>query len=384
MELLTELTIILLFSFILKIIFNRFNWPIIIGQLLLGIILGPALLNWIKPSNMLSDLSEIGVILLMFLAGLDTDLNLLKKNATASSLVAVFGVLLPMITIYPLGLAFDFSSTHSIFLAVIFAATSVSITVEVLRELNYLQTHAGVVIMGAAVIDDFIAIALLSVVDAGHNGGSMPLWQMIIAWIIFGLVLWLVGHFLIKYLDFFVSKIQLPYKEPIVALLLAFLAALTANYVQLDAVLGAFLMGVILGQTKIKQTIDVNISSLANLIFIPVFFLSIGLPVTFKYFNRDFGLVIALSLVAIFTKYFGAVIGARLSKINKADARIIGSGMISRGEMALIIAQLGYQQHLIAPINYTAIILAIVISTIAAPVCIKLAINAKEKQKNRV
>ena len=176
MEFIGELILILFVTTLMGQLFARFNWPAVIGQLLSGIVLGPALLNWLKPSDTMTLFSDIGVILLMFLAGMESDLDLLKKYFKVSFTVATVGVILPILFIGGFSLIYGMKFLEALFIGIVFAATSVSISVEVLKDSNQLQTRAGIAILGAAVVDDILAVIVLSLFTTfSHEGGSQGL-----------------------------------------------------------------------------------------------------------------------------------------------------------------------------------------------------------------
>lgn len=174
MHFLGQLILILLTTVLLGQLFARFNMPAVIGQLLSGILLGPAILNWVKPNDIISLFSEFGVILLMFLAGLESDLNLLKKYFKLSFTVATVGVILPVVFMGLASMAFGMKFLEALFIGIVFAATSVSISVVVLQEANQLHTRAGSAILGAAVVDDILAVVVLSLFTTfSHEGLSL-------------------------------------------------------------------------------------------------------------------------------------------------------------------------------------------------------------------
>ncbi|WP_333588972.1 cation:proton antiporter, partial [Lactobacillus acetotolerans] len=173
MYFLGELILILLTTVLLGQLFARFNMPAVVGELLSGIVLGPALLNWVKPNDIISLFSQFGVILLMFLAGLESDLDLLKKYFKLSFTVAGIGVILPVVFMGLASYAFGMKPLEAIFIGIVFAATSVSISVVVLKEAHQLQTRAGTAILGAAVVDDILAVIVLSLFTTfSHEGGK--------------------------------------------------------------------------------------------------------------------------------------------------------------------------------------------------------------------
>lgn len=354
---------------------SRIGIPAVIGQLLVGIILGPAILNWVKPTEFIHIFSEMGVIILMFIAGIESDLQLLKKYLKPSFLVAILGVIVPVAMTYAVSLLFNLGIKESLFISVIFAATSVSISVAVLKELNVLNGKAGATILGAAVVDDILAVIILSVMvslmgDGVESSGS----NLLITFteqILFFIAIYFVVKFLAPYMAKIGEKLFIPVGPTIMAMILCFGMAYLADLIGLSSVVGAFFAGIAISQTRVLEEVDHSIEPIGYAIFIPVFFVSIGLNMTLSGIENDFWFIVVLTLVAIISKLFGAGLGAHLSHFTFAESYMVGAGMVSRGEMALIIAQIGYQSKLISPDYYSAIISAIILTTLLAPFLLK-------------
>lgn len=244
MHFLGELILILLTTVLLGQLFARFNMPAVIGQLLSGILLGPAILNWIHPNEIISLFSEFGVILLMFLAGLESDLDLLKKYFKLSFTVASVGVILPVIFMGLASYFFGMRPLEALFIGIVFAATSVSISVVVLQEANQLHTRAGTAILGAAVVDDILAVVVLSLFTTfSHEGGKSGLtnnfFLNILIEIVYFVVVWIIFKFIAPYFMKVSEKISVDYSVVIGSLVLALTMAWAADFVGLSAVVGA-------------------------------------------------------------------------------------------------------------------------------------------------
>ncbi|BAP86264.1 Na(+)/H(+) antiporter [Paucilactobacillus hokkaidonensis JCM 18461] len=378
-----ELCLILIATTIAGHYSARIGLPAVVGQLLVGILVGPAIFDWIKGDEFTSLFSEIGVIILMFSAGMESDLNLLKKYLKPSILVALLGVILPVITIYGLSLAFHLHQTESIFIGVIFAATSVSISVAVLKELDVLHGKAGATILGAAVVDDVLAVVILSVMvsligTGASTGGSSNLLLSFTSQIIFFIAIYFVVKFIAPILARLGKHLFIPGGPTIVAVILCLGMALIADAIDLSSVVGAFFAGIAISQTSVKHEVEQNIEPIGYAMFIPVFFVSIGLSMSFDGFMDDFLFIVLLTILATITKLLGAGLGAKLSNFSMKDSYIVGAGMVSRGEMALIIAQIGYRAELLSSEYYSAIITAIILTTLIAPLLLKHAYSLKE------
>ena len=378
MKFITPLALMLFLTLIVSHLFNRLNLPAVVGQLILGVILGKGVLDIVKPTAEVELFADIGVILLMFLAGLESDLKLLRKHLLPSINVAICGVILPVALTLGTALIFGINVKESIFMSVVFAATSVSISVEVLKSLNYLSSTSGTVILGAAVADDILAITILSVMS-GTLTGSFSLNKLLMLlglWIFFGVLIVVFHKWVIPELMKLSEYVDATHAPTIFALVICFIMAFIADKVQLDSVLGAFVAGIAVSNSKdYNEKINQNIELIGYSVFIPIFFISIGLNLEFSSFIHDFWLIALFTITGILGKLFGAGFGARLSGFDMKDSYVIGSGMISRGEMALIVAQVGYGVHLLSDEYYSTVIISVILITIIAPFFLKHSIS---------
>ncbi|MCI1606819.1 MAG: cation:proton antiporter, partial [Levilactobacillus sp.] len=374
MELLKDLTLILLATTIVGHYCTRIGIPAVIGQLLVGVLVGPALLGWVTLTHSLESFAEIGVIILMFIAGLESDLQLLKRYLKPSVLVALMGVLIPVIGTYAVGLFYHLGTTESLFISVIFAATSVSISVEVLKEMNALNSQEGTTILGAAVVDDVLAVVILSVLvsttgtavgDSAAQSSSLLLTT--IEQVIYFAAIYFVVRWLAPYMAKIGERLLIPMGPTLMAIILCFGMAYVAELVGLSDVVGAFFAGIAISQTTARSTVDRHIEPVGYALFIPVFFVSIGLNMDFNGLGKQLGFIVVLTIVAVLTKLVGAGSGAKLAGFSWGSSTAVGAGMVSRGEMALIIAQIGYQAKLMSPVRYSAIVAAIIVATLLAP-----------------
>ena len=381
MQFLSSLSLILLTTLILGQVSLRLKLPLVVGQLLAGIIMGPTVCNWVQPSHWLQLFSDIGVILLMFLAGLESKIDLLKKYLKPSMVVAVSGILLPIAVGYLIGLMFEFTKFESLFLGIVFAATSVSISAEVLQEMDSLTSREGTTILGAAVVDDILAVLLVSMISNLNIKGTAIsmmhlgiLLRALVLLLAYFVLLFIAGRWLIPRLLRLSSKWQGAVPTTTMALIICWLLAYLADYFGLSAVIGAFFAGLSMSLTPFKKIINQSITQIGYAVFIPVFLASIGLRLTLTGILQDFTLFLILTIGGIVSKLLGAGLGARLSGFNRHSALAIGAGMISRGEMALVVAQMGLQNHLLSAARYSAVIGAIIMTTVLAPFFLKAAL----------
>ncbi|MFD1125589.1 cation:proton antiporter [Lentilactobacillus raoultii] len=369
-----QIALILIATLLAGAVSQRLAMPAVIGQLVVGVLLGPGVFNVLQNTELMQAGAEIGVIILMFIAGIESDLDLLKRYFKPAMSVAMVGVIFPMVVFYGYGQMMGQSFERAIFWGVIFAATSVSISVEVLREYKSLNTKEGATILGAAVVDDIIAVILLSIFVSSFGVGEAQQMNLILATLL--QLLYFVGVVvLVKWVAPLILKLakRLPVRGavPIVSLFLCLSMAWLADVIGLSAVVGAFFAGVAVSQTNFQEEVSDSVSSVGYTFFIPIFFVSIGLDMTFGGLIDNLWLVVVMTLLAIITKLFGGAFGAMLAKISWPSALAIGSGMVSRGEMALIIAQIGLTANLIAKNLYSEMIIVIVLSTIIAPLLLK-------------
>ena len=381
MRFLGMLSVILLATLIGGQFSARLKLPAVVGELLAGIIVGPAVLNLVQPTEIIKVFSDIGVIFLMFLAGLDSDLKTLNKLLRPSVLVAGFGMIVPIIIAYVTGIIFAFSQAESLFLGLTFSATSVSISVAVLQEMGRLQGKEGMTILGAAVADDLLSILLLSIVS-GLTGVSEPgsnkgkdLILSLLTKAAFLILLVFVSVYVIPRLINLSQRLTLPVPETLVAMIIVVLASWGAEKVGLSNVIGAFFAGLALNRTSAQKTLKKNFTVIGYSSFIPIFFVSIGLNMSIKGILNDFILFFVLVIGSVFSKLVGAGLGAKIAGFSNSSALLVGTGMVSRGEMALVVAQMGLTNHLLAPAAYSTVIGAIIMTTVVSPFLLKWSIS---------
>lgn len=381
-ESMATLAIILISTLLAGHMSKRIGMPAVIGQLLVGIILGPALFGVLHENSFIHTFSEIGVVLLMFIAGLESNLTLLKKYFKPSLVVAVLGVIVPVISMYGMSLAFGISQLESLFIGVIFAATSVSISVEVLRELNVLESKEGTIILGAAVVDDLLAVTILSVLTslfgaqlAAASSPHMSLGLSLLLQALFMVAVYFSVKWIVPFVMHLSRRLLVPYASAITSLIICFGFVWFAEAVELSAVVGAFFAGIAISQTPYKEEINRHIEPIGYTVFIPVFFVSIGLSMNLASLNQHILFITILTVLAVFSKLIGSGLGARWMNNSPQGAYTIGAAMISRGEMALIIAQIGYNAKLLSELYYSEIIFVIIITTVLAPLILKHAVK---------
>ena len=368
-----QLTLILVASLVATLIARRIRIPAVVGQILIGIVLAPAALGWLQGGHTIEVLSEIGVILLMFLAGLESDLGVLKKNFKPALLVALAGVLVPLLVFWGVTTMMGYAFSTAIFYGIVFAATSVSITVEVLQEYGKLSTKAGSIILGAAVVDDILAVLALSIFTSTQSSsGNLPK-QFFMEFLV--LLFLVLVHKSIPKVWRFVEKLPVYAKNTTAALILCLVLSLLADAAGMSAVIGSFFAGLALSQTDVSHKIEEYSSAIAYVVFIPVFFVSIAISVTFESIFEHPILILFFTLLAVLTKFIPAYFIGKSTGLTSSDSALVGTGMVSRGEMALIIAQIGLASQVINSDIYSELVIVIILSTLIAPFLIKLSLK---------
>ncbi|MEG0384441.1 MAG: cation:proton antiporter [Solibacillus sp.] len=359
----------------------RLGQPSVLGKILIGILIGPAMLGWVTDNEIMKTFSEIGVILLMFLAGLETDLEELNANMKGAVYVALGGIILPIAMSYPLALSFGLSQGQAIFIGLTLAATSVSISVQTLSEIGWLKSKEGSVLLGAAVLDDIIVVVLLAVAMSFLLGDDVSIPTLIGGKVFFFILLFVVAKWVIP--PFLKAFARLKITEAVLSggLIACFsLAYIGEHYFGIAAIIGAFFMGIAIGRTEFKETIEHKVEPLAGGIFVPFFFVSIGLSVTFDGITENIWFLVIFSFVAILSKLIGSGLGAKLAGFNWRSSAGIGSGMISRGEVALILAAMGLSSGLLPAEDYTPMVIVIIVTTLVTPPMLKGIFGSRHHQ----
>lgn len=376
--------IILLIIFTTKVagqICIRLGQPSVLGKLIAGIVLGPALLNIVQPSEFISNMSQIGVLLLMFIAGLETDLEQLKRNWKPAFAVAIGGVILPLIGGYGVGAAFGLDFAQSLFLGLLFCATSVSISVQTLKELDKLNSNEGTTILGAAVVDDVVVVILLAIVMSFLGaGGDVSIPLVIGKKVLFFAVIIVASIWLVPFLMKLFAKFKVTETVMSMALILCLGFSYFAEWLGVAGIIGAFAAGLAIGTTPYRHEVEHKVEPLAYTIFVPIFFVSIGLNISFDGLGDHIWFIVVLSIIAILSKLIGGGIGAKVTGFNTSSSIIIGSGMISRGEVALIIASTGLTSGLLLQQYFTPVILVIIVTTLVTPPLLKIFIKRDQKK----
>lgn len=386
---LRDLAIILFAAKFCGMVSRKFKAPQVAGQIIAGLLIGPACLGLIEPSDFILKTAEVGVILVMFSAGLETDLKDLIKTGPKALAIACAGVFVPFVfgaLLYFGFYGFEGMGTPNFFAAMsigaIMTATSVSITVVALQELGKLKGTVGTTILSSAIIDDVIGIIVLTLVIGFKNPDVQPS-EVIIKTIIFFIVSIVGGVVTYKFFKWLDNRNPHTQRIPILGFVLCFaLAYIAERYFGIADITGAYIAGIILCNIKDADYINNKAHISTYMIFAPVFFVGIGLKTTFDTMNSKLLLFcVAFVVVALLTKIIGCGLMAKVCRFNWNDSLKIGVGMMTRGEVALIVAQKCLSVGMITSEFFTAVILLIIVSSIATPIILKTLFN-KDNEKD--
>ncbi len=389
---LLDLALILLSTKLFGLLTRRVRMPQVVGALLAGLILGPACLGILEQTEFIKQTSEIGVIVLMFCAGLETDINELKKSGKASFIIALLGVLVPLVGGFGVAAFFNrpglVTSTadasvflQNVFIGVILTATSVSISVETLKEMGKLNTKAGNAILGAAVIDDVLGIVALTIITslADSSVNVAMVFLKILGFFVFvGLGGYLIHILFEKWVRGYERDLQ---RFVIIAFVICLIFSYCAEeFFGVADITGAFFAGLIITKTTHTNYISRRFGILSYIFLSPVFFANIGLQVVLPDMDAMIVLfAVMLVIIAVVTKIVGCGLGAKLCRYTNQDCVRIGMGMISRGEVALIVAAKGNSVGLMSPNILGPVVIVVIITTIVSPILLKMSFSAKEK-----
>ncbi len=375
-----NLAIIMLSAKFFGLVARKCKAPQVVGEIVAGLLIGPCLLNLVHTSDTISIFAEIGVVLLMFTTGLGTNLKELIKAGPIATLIACVGVAVPLLggtLLY--GAFYGFAAIGStefykaLFIGTIMTATSVSITVATLQELGHLKSFLGTTIVSAAVIDDVIGIVVLTCVLGASSGTGTGLGKVLINTVLFFLVaigLGVVIHFAMQWLDK-----RNPHTQRITIVSMAFcfaMAYIAEAYFGIADITGAYIAGIVLCSMSDAPYVERRVDISNYTLFSPVFFASIGLKTDVSGLTPEILLFsVFFVVVALITKIIGCGLAAKICRFNWADSLKIGVGMMTRGEVALIVAQKGLEAGVVDSVYFTAVILLIIVSSVATPLALK-------------
>jgi len=380
---LLDIALILLSTKVFGLIAKKYRMPQVVGALIAGIVLGPTILNVLQATDFLTMVAELGVIVIMFAAGIETDIKELKNAGKTGFLVALIGVLVPLLMGTGLMFLFtkgDFSFDGNIilrnfFVGVVLTATSVSITVEALKEMGKLNTKVGNTILAAAIIDDLLGLIALTVITS-FAGANTNIFHVLLKIVLFFVVSLVISFLFYRGLQWYINKVNDRdlHRFPIIAFVLClFMSYMAEEFFDIADIIGAFVAGLVIANTKKAQYIESKIAPLSYLFLSPIFFASIGFKMEIPEMSVAMILyTILLVLVAILSKLIGCGLGAKICGYNVKESAQVGIGMVCRGEVALIVINKGYSLGIINPTLFGPVIIMVIVTTLITPVLLKL------------
>jgi len=371
----------------------RLGQPSVLGELLVGILLGPSLINLLKLSILndavlgetITQLGDIGVMLLMFLAGLELHLDELRRNTKVSALASAFGLIISVGLGWGMGRLFGFGNEAALFLGLALGATSVSISAQTLLELKVLRSRVGLGLLGAAVFDDVMVLLVFSafLALASGNGSLLSLLWIFLKVLIFLGAAMAFGIWVLPRLVKIAAR--LPISQGILTFAIVTLLGygLAAELVGgMAAIIGAFLAGLMFGRTPEKGLLDQGMTALAYSLFVPIFFVNIGLAINLRDLDASaLWMTLAFVAIAIAGKLLGAGWGAHLAGFKGREALQLGAGMVARGEVSLIIASVGLEAKLISTDALSAIVGTVIITILVTPPILRALFEPPKKSK---
>lgn len=368
---------------------ERIGQPAVLGELIAGIVVGVSGLHLVDPHDTtIHLLAELGVVLLLFMIGLETDLRKLLSVGISSAAVALVGVAVPFALGYVAGVSLGYSSMVSIFLGATLTATSVGITARVLSDLGHLHDRESQVVLGAAVIDDILGLILLTIVGALSRGEDLSFLGITKTTLIafgFVAVAIVLGNWLAPYLMSLITRLRVGKALFFAAVMFAFALAFLAEQVGSAMIIGAFAAGLVLARTERSDQIEKEVHDIAQF-FIPIFFVSVGAAIDLRTLNpfdpdtRRFVVIgVVLTVIAILGKLVAgwAAIGKNLKR------HVIGIGMIPRGEVGLIFAQIGLSTGVLATGLYSSVAMMVIVTTLIVPPLLRIFLTPEIPEPRR-
>lgn len=371
---LLDLFIMLAAAKLMAEMFERLKQPAVVGEILAGVLIGPSLLGWVTPSDTISILAEFGVIFLLFNVGLETKPQSIFVVGRRAMIVAVLGVVLPFVAGYFIAIAWGGSFVESMFIGAALVATSVGITARVLGSMGLLDTSTARIILGAAVIDDILGLIILSLVSAVGQGSVsyVGLAKTAVAAVLFTVFVALVGSRVINGLAPFIQRLRLGKPFFTLGLILCLGLSVASAYVGVAAIIGAFLAGMALAEATEENHKMHRLTSGVTEFLVPFFLVNIGMQLNLSVFRDTSVIVFALVLtaIAVVTKFVGCGIGAW--GMPRREMAQVGIGMVPRGEVGIVVAQIGLGLGVIGQTFFAAVLFMAVATTLIAPPFIKI------------
>ena len=372
---LLDIGLIILVVKIFELITQRIHIPKALGSSIAGIVLGPAVLNIVQSSDLIEFISKIGLIFIMFLAGMETSLKRFLSGTKNYLVIAFLGV------IFPLLMGFMFSFAYKIdflFFGVVITATSVSMTLQSLIDLRKIKTNVGIAILGAGVIDDIIGVTFLTILLNSTNLTMVGLLMIALKIVIFFLIAILIAFIMHNIFNWMEERSKPTDRLPIFSLAFALIFSYFAESLGVSGIIGAYIAGLAIGNTKQASYIKSHVDTLVLMFFSPIFFASIGLKLQTLSLPLDVWIFILFFVtVAIFSIILGNGLGAMICGYTKSESLQIGLGMAARGEVALIMVEEALRLGIIGNEVFSIVVISILITTLICPILFALSYKPK-------
>lgn len=375
---LLDIGLIILFVRLFNIITSKIKFPKVVGSLLAGVFLGPAILNIVQNTKEIELLANISIILIMFLAGMQTKLKTFVAGTKKFAIIAFLGILFPLGFGIITSRIYTSNSAQNLFFGLVLTVSSVSITIESLVELKKLKTNIGMAILGAGVVDDILGIIILTLIQNKNNLSASTLIALILDFSIFIIIAVVLGFIMNKIFKK-ISKKEHDY-IPNYAIAYAFILAFLAEYFSISGVIGAYIAGIVMGTTGNITYTRNHVEDLVYLFFNPIFFASIGLKLASLSFSPKVWIfIIIFSIISILDKLIGCGIGATIAGYSKKESFQIGIGMGARGEVSLIIANTCLDIGIINEEIFSITVITIIIATLLSPLILSTTFEKNKK-----
>ncbi len=387
------LAVVILFAKLSGYLVTKIGLPAVTGEILGGLLLGPTLIDFVHiPAftdvhlqESITFIAELGVLLLMFIAGLNLHVSDLAKSGKLSLLAGTIGFILPIGMGIGLALLFDIGLEQAIFFGLMLAPTSVSISAQTLMELGVLRSRVGVGLLGAAVVDDALVVVALSLFlalagGAADQGGAAVVFNVLLKETLFIVLATFVGIFLLPKLIELLDRMEISQGKAAFVIVVILLFSWTAEYLgQLSMIIGSFMAGLFFGRTRVKERIEESLSPFAYGFFVPVFFMNVGLSVDMSHLPEGSLLLILLTiLVAVISKILGVGLGGWLSGLKTDELVKLGVGMVPRGEVGLIVAATGLASGALDQLTFSSGVTTVIITTLIVPPILRLLFQRKK------
>jgi Kef-type K+ transport system membrane component KefB len=378
MDLVLQIAIILILAIIVRAVSIKLRFPPVIALIFLGIILGPTLLNFAEKKGTIEWIAQIGILFLIFEAGIQTNIKKIREESKKALSPALGGFILPFASGFLLSYFFNYGLFPSLLIGVIFTATSISISVITLMDIDKLNSIEGRCIINSAIIDHILGILVISLIfgisieqtsyDAFHQS---QLFQILLKISLYSIFAFIIGVYLIPIIYSNSKKLKLDGSILSLSIAIIFFYSWFAEISGLAAITGAYLAGLFINQTEFRTLVNNGISQLGKSFFIHFFFVGIGLTIQLRDFSIKPLYLTLFLLLAVISKFFGSAIGAKIVKFDTIRAVRIGSGVVPRGEIALIIASMGVRRNLISTDVLSATVMMVIVTSLISPFLIK-------------